>query len=424
MNAQSNGTRLFGFRVSSLAIALVLLAPVVEAQEGLKLDLQVWDLAVKNLNTGPSPYSYGSSGNVFVGAEGDLETLAGIPGASFNLQYVFFPFMHGEGQPAQEHWPGRAGSYFAGAILHNDIDSGYLARFTWNQRFLADRLELVAGRSNAYQHFYLSNCANVTTCNDPIIDTASGILPYPYGSWGLYGRYHFGATSYLHSGVFESNPQDYFDHTKGFDWDPSDASGVSWLAGVGAQADFTQDPYAYHYELNGFHYTGDQINPMDGRLRKGSDGLLFKFRHTLSREGVGAVPERGWQVFGSWSWPRGDWQPFSYFAEVGLTRLGPFGRPQDQLNVKASYLRVGAKQAEWQEQARLQATGRDERTRRGVSRIEVNTHLQLTQNLALEPSVQYIFNPDNFYNPCAPVSGNGALVALQAMYNLGAALGL
>jgi porin len=117
-------------------------------------------------------------------------------------------------------------------------------------------------------------------------------------------------------------------------------------------------------------------------------------------------------------------QPFSHFAEVGVTRLGPFGRPQDTLNLKASYLRLGARQAAWQEHARLLATGRDERTRRGVSRIELNTHWQVTRNLALEPSVQYIFNPDNFYNPSAPVSGDGAVIALEVMYNLGSALGL
>ncbi|WP_409315039.1 carbohydrate porin [Pseudomonas putida] len=424
MNAQPSGTWVPGVRVTALSIALTAFACAAHAQEAIKLDLQVWNLSVKNLDTGPDTYHYANSGNVFAGVEGDLDALANIAGASFSLQYVFFPFMRGEGQPAQDSWQGKAGSFFAGAPMHNDIDTGYLARFTWNQRLLQDRLELAVGRSNARQHFYMANCENVITCNDPVIDNSTGILPYPYGSWGGYTRYRFDSVYYLHSGVFESNPQHYFKRTKGFDWDPGDASGVTWLAGVGAKANFTQAPYAYHYELNGFHNTGEQIDPMDGRLRRGSDGLLFKFRQTLAREGEAAVPERGWQVFGAWSWSADDMQPFSHFAEVGVTRLGPFGRPQDTLNLKASYLRLGARQAAWQEHARLLATGRDERTRRGVSRIELNTHWQVTRNLALEPSVQYIFNPDNFYNPSAPVSGDGAVIALEVMYNLGSALGL
>lgn len=90
--------------------------------------------------------------------------------------------------------------------MHNDIDTGYLARFTWNQRLLQDRLELAVGRSNARQHFYMANCENVITCNDPVIDNSTGILPYPYGSWGGYTRYRFDSGYYLHSGVFESNP--------------------------------------------------------------------------------------------------------------------------------------------------------------------------------------------------------------------------
>lgn len=424
MNAQPSGTCVPGIYLTALAVALFAHSTGAPAQEAIKLDLQVWNLSVKNLGTGPDPYHYGNSGNVFAGVEGDLQTLANIAGASFTLQYVFFPWMRGEGQPAQESWQGKAGSYFAGAPMHNDIDAGYLARFTWNQRLLQDQLELAVGRSNARQHFYMANCANVITCNDPVIDNSTGVLPYPYGSWGLYGRYRLGSAAYVHSGVFESNPQHYFKHTKGFDWDPGDASGVSWLTGVGAREDFSQNRYAYQLELNAFHNTGEQIDPLNGRLRRGSDGLLFKFRHTLAREGEAAVPERGWQWFGGWSWSADDMQPFSHFVELGLTRLGPFGRPQDTLNLKASYLRLGARQAAWQEQARLQATGRDERTRRGVSRVELNTHWQLTRDLAIEPSVQYIFNPDNFYNPGAAVSGDGAVVALEVMYNLGSALGL
>ena len=155
MNAQPSGTWVPGVRVTALSIVLTALAGGAHAEQAVKLDLQVWNLSVKNLDTGPSPYHYGNSGNVFAGVEGDLHALANIPGASFSLQYVFFPFMRGEGQPAQDNWQGKAGSYFAGAPMHNDIDNGYLARFTWNQRLLHDRLELAVGRTNARQHFYI-----------------------------------------------------------------------------------------------------------------------------------------------------------------------------------------------------------------------------------------------------------------------------
>lgn len=416
------------FRVKclpALALAFASNAALADAPaEAFTYNLQVWDLAVKNLDTGPDPHHFGNSGNVFAGVDADLQQLTDLQGASVSLLYVFFPWMHGDAEPSRRGWQSRAGSYFAGAPFHNDIDSGYLARLTWNQRLLDDRLQLVAGRSNARQHFYLANCNSVVTCNDPILDNSTGVLPYPYGSWGAYGRYRFTQASYLHAGVFESNAQHYFDKRKGVDWDPGDASGVSVLAGIGSTADFTQAPYAYQYELNGFYNSARQTDPLSGRERRGSSGVMLKFRQTLAREGASGVPDKAWQWFGAWSWSADDMQPFEHFAEVGLTRLGAFGRPQDSVNLKVSYLRLGAHQARWQEQARLAATGEDSRTRRNVSRVELNAHWQLTRNLALEPSVQYIFNPDNFYDPAAPANRDGAMVALQVMYDLGAALGL
>jgi len=432
MTAKQGSTRVPGFCLNTLTALIIattstaVLATQAPAAEAIKLNLQVWNLSIKNLNTGPQPYSYGNSGNVFAGAEVDMNQLAGLQGASLSMQYVFFPWMRGEGQPAQDSWQGKAGSFFAGAPLHNDIDSGYLARFTWNQAFFDERLELVIGRSNAKQHFYMANCGNVVTCNDPIIDNSTGILPFPYGSWALYSRFHLEQGRYLHAGAFESNPAHYFKQRKGFDWDPGDASGVSTVLGVGVERDFAQTPYAYHYELNGFYNSAQQIDPLDGSQRRGSSGALFKFRQTVAREGEGegGRPTGAWQTFGSWSWSADPRQPFEHFLEAGVTRLGLGGRLENSVNLKASYLRLGQHQARWQEQARLAATGQEERTHRGVSRIELNSHWQITRNLALEPSVQYIFNPDNFYNPQAPVSSNGAVIALEVMYDVGSALGL
>ncbi|HEQ0016926.1 TPA: carbohydrate porin, partial [Pseudomonas aeruginosa] len=46
-------------------------------------------------------------------------------------------------------------------------------------------------------------------------------------------------------------------------------------------------------------------------------------------------------------------------------------------------------------------------------------------HIALEPSVQYIFNPDNYYNPGArELSGDGFVVGLQLMVDMGSLLGL
>ncbi|MBD9604356.1 porin [Pseudomonas sp. PvR086] len=392
----------------------------------VKAHLIVTDLMLENLNTGPRPHTFANAGAIFAGADFDMSKLMGLPGGTFQFEYTFFPWMRNEGQPTAGAWQGATGSALGGAPMHNDIDKGYLSKFEYRQMLLDNHLELDVGRSNAKQHFYMMNCENWVTCNDPIIENTTGILPYPYGSWGGYSRYSFDNGQYIHAGAFESNPAHYIKRTKGWNWDPGDASGITWLAGVGAQKSFAQTPLAYHYELNGFYNTSEQTDILDGSTRRGSSGLIYRFMQTLSREGGSSAgnPDKAWQVFGAWTWSADDLQPFEHFVEAGITRVGPFGRPQDSVSLKASYLRLGDKQVQYQHDQRLLATGVDQGMSKGESRVELNMVWQATPYLALQPSVQYVFNPSNFYNPQAEVSSDGAVVGLQIVYNLGAQLGL
>lgn len=391
-----------------------------------KAHLIVSDLMLENLNTGPRPHTFANAGVIFAGADVDMSKLLGLTGGTFQFEYTFFPWMRNEGQPTGNAWQGATGSALGGAPMHNDIDNGYLSKFEYRQMLLDDHLEVDVGRSNAKQHFYMMNCANWVTCNDPIIENTTGILPYPYGSWGGYTRYSFDNGHYVHAGAFESNPADYLKHTKGWNWNADDANGITWLGGVGTQKSFEQDPLAYHYELNGYYNTAQQTDVLDGSTRRGSSGLILRFMQTLSREGAHATgaPDKAWQVFGAWTWSADDLQPFRHFVEAGITRVGPFGRPQDSVSVKASYLRLGDKQVQYQHDQRLLATGLDQGMAKAESRVELNMVWQATPYLAFQPSVQYVFNPSNFYNPQAEVSNNGAVVGLQVVYDLGAQIGL
>ena len=130
-------------------------------------------------------------------------------------------------------------------------------------------------------------------------------------------------------------------------------------------------------------------------------------------------------MFGSLSAAADDKQPFSHFAEAGLTYLAPFDRPQDKLNVKASYLRVNPHQLAFQQRLRTDNNGNPRLGERDVYALEANAHVALSRNLSIEPSVQYLINPDNFYNPGArELSGNGFVVGLQVMLDVGSLLGL
>lgn len=66
---------------------------------------------------------------------------------------------------------------------------------------LGGRLDSHLGRTNARRYFLIYNCETVVTCNDPIIDASTGILPPPYGAWGGYLKYRATPTLYLHAGA-------------------------------------------------------------------------------------------------------------------------------------------------------------------------------------------------------------------------------
>lgn len=396
---------------------------------GITPHLSLWSLWVGNPSTGPREGSHAVTNNIFSGADFDLERILSIPDAAFHLEYTFFPGNQNVGQPTGPAYAGAAGSYFGGSPARNDISSGYLSQFSYEQDYFDGRLKAVVGRTNARRYFFENNCSSVVACNDPIWDNATGSLPPPYASWGAFGQLQIGNHKSLKLGVFESDPGQYLDEGHGFDWNPSDSAGESILAAIGHETTFSEEAYPGRYELIGFYNTSDQYDPRTGeRDESGTAGVMFKFRQALWRPDGGTRgikdPE-SLLVFGSIEAAPGDNQPYQGFVETGLTYLNPFDRPTDMANIKVSYARLGSRQLEAQRDARMANGGSADTGSRNVYRIETNYHLGLPGYIFLEPSVQYVINPSNFYNPSARhLNDDGLVVALQFGINLGKAMGL
>ncbi len=262
-------------------------------RHGVKTHAQFWSLSLKNLDTGPRQHSFGNSGDLFLGADLDLATLAGLDGASLHIEETLFILDRGTGQPTGPSWQGAVGSYFGGAPLHNDIGANQLSLLTWQQQWLGGRLDSHLGRTNARRYFLIYNCETVVTCNDPIIDASTGILPPPYGAWGGYLKYRATPTLYLHAGAFESNPVDYLKKRHGLDFGTDDASGTSLLLGIGDKREESLDPYRSHYELNAYLNTANQVDPLTGASDHGSAGGFFKFQQLFWRADGGRSIRRG-----------------------------------------------------------------------------------------------------------------------------------
>lgn len=386
------------------------------ADYGIQSHVLITNISMKNLDTGPRPHSFGNSGNLYVGADIDLGTLSGLDGAAVHFEQTVFILDKGTGQPTAGEWQGAAGTYFAGAPLHNDITSTQLSLLTYEQKWFDGQLDMHIGRTNGRRYFYIYNCETGVTCNDPILEASSGMLPPPFGAWGGYLKYQVNPSLYVHGGAFESNPVDYLKKRKGLDFSTDDASGTTFLLGIGSKPgdDNTQ------YELNAYFNSSKQVDPLTGESEHGTAGGFFKFRQTLWRDGL-----QGLQAFGSLSAAADEKQAFSHFVEAGVTYLAPFDRPQDKLNVKASYVQVNSHQLQFQQRLRTAAGGDPEMGERNVYALEANGHFALTRHLAIEPSIQYLINPDNFYNPGAPqLSNNGFVIGLGLTFDAGGALGL
>lgn len=386
------------------------------ASYGVRPHVEFWSLSMKNFDTGPRQNSFGNSGDLYLGADFDLMTLPNLDDATFHFEETLFILDNGTGQPTSRNWQGAAGTYFAGAPLHNDIAANQLSLFTFEQKMLDGRLDLHLGRTNARRYFYIYNCETVVTCTDPILDASTGVLPPPFGAWGGYVKYQVNPSLYVHAGAFESNPVDYLKKRKGLDFSTDDASGTSFLVGIGSKPgdDNTQ------YEINAYFNSSKQTDPLTGTSDHGTAGAFFKFRQTLWR-----ADGQGLQMFGSISAAADSKQPFNHFAEAGLTYLAPFNRQQDKLNFKTSYMRVNPHQLEFQQRQRINNFGDPHSGDPDIYALEANGHFALTRNLAIEPSIQYLINPDNYYNPGArELSSNGFVVGLQVMLDVGSMLGL
>lgn len=77
---------------------------------GIRPHVQFWSLSMNNLDTGPREHSFGNSGDLFVGADFDLDTLAGLEGAAVHFEETFFILDTATGQPTSRNWQGAAGA--------------------------------------------------------------------------------------------------------------------------------------------------------------------------------------------------------------------------------------------------------------------------------------------------------------------------
>jgi len=370
------------------------------ADEGITLSLSYTGEAATNVSGGVRKDA-AYAGQVYVGADLDMDRIAGIAGASIHAAVT-----------------NRHGQNLAATAIGNNTSvqeiygtqNTHLAILTWEQKLLGGALDIEAGRSQANIHFLNSplycNFQSNSACGNPtFVFKNSNFTYFPASSWMAHAKLNLTPKVWLHAGVYEVNPDRKRATDDGFNLSTKNATGVivPWELGYGT--DFTNDRLPRHYILGGWFDRGDYADPLrddqggiaavTGRAaatRHGRSGIYFRFDQMLTRPDP--MSQRGLSLFGVAMTNLSGRVEESRYLELGLVQTGTFaGRDRDTLGFVVNDQRFSDLAMQRMRSARVFAGGTD-----GIARhqymMELAYGAQVGPAIRLSPNVQYIVHPD------------------------------
>jgi len=405
---------------------------------GIKLSLVNWNIYANNVSVGPRQGESSLSTNIAAGMDLDTSKRLGIPGGTFHLKYIFFPANQNVDATASDGgYFGAAGCYYAGTN-QSDISSGYLSEFSYEQNLFDDKVAVKVGRFSAGVEFYHKGTLDSILKNDcvePVYENASGTLPPPYGSWAGMVTVHATDSVYFKAGAFQLDINQYLEEGNGFDWDFDNSVSESYNLEIGYETTYAQKKYPEHYWLTLFRSTYE-LTSADGSgdTDDGTSGVMLSGRKTVWRADGGAsdspFPE-ALILFGSLSTLIDPdsvlsfaQRPFQQAAEVGLSYVGPFGRPGDIFSIAFSAAKLSDRYYDFIKEKVPDAE-------QMTYAIRLRYFASLPHGFFIEPGCAYMINPDDtanaygYYRSSATQQlDDGWMVRLMFGWNIGQALGL
>lgn len=386
------------------------------ADEGVTLALNYTGEAAGNVSGGLRRAS-AYTGQVYMGADFDMDRIAGIGGGTVHFAVT-----------------NRHGKSLSGIAIGNNTSvqevwgtqNTHLAILTWEQKLLDGRLDIEAGRSQANIHFLNSplycNFQTNSACGNPtFVFKNSNFTYFPASSWMIHARANFTPQWFLHVGAYEVNPDRKQADDNGFSFSTRNATGVvvPWEAGYADDAGKTRLPG--HYILGGWFDRGDYADPLrdanggiailTGRspaTLHGRSGLYFRFDQMLTRPDPRS--KRGLTLFGVAMANLSGRVEESHYLELGLLQTGTFkGRDADTLGFLINDQQFSDLAVERMRAARM-AGGGDGNIRRHQYMMELAYGAQLNAAMRISPNIQYIVNPDQTGAPFRPRDIGNALV--------------
>lgn len=370
------------------------------AGQGVTLSLGYTGEAAANLSGGLRREA-AHAGQVYVGADFDLDHMLGIGGGTL---HVAVTNRHGRNLAAMA-----IGNNTSVQEIYGTQNT-HLAILTWQQTFLDGRLDVEAGRSQANIHFlnsplYCHFQTNSACGNPTFVFKNSNFTYFPASSWMAHAKLHVTPKVMLHAGVYEVNPDRKRADDHGFNFSTKNATGVivPWELSYGS--DFTNDRLPRHYIVGGWFDRGDYTDPLrdeDGGIailtgrpaatRHGRSGLYVRFDQMLTRPDPAS--ERGLSLFGVAMTNLSGRVEESRYLGIGIVQTGTFaGRDKDVIGFAINDQRFSDLAMRRMNAARVAAGGRAD-IRRHQYMMELTYGMQVSAAIRLSPNVQYILHPD------------------------------
>ena len=371
--------------------------------------------------TGGRKTGVNTGGENTLGADLDLKTMFGIPGAAIHIS-------------TDERW-GQNPARFAGSSVFNTANygpnDGYrLGELSWDQDLFNDHVRILVGRiadnidfasndQGIYCQFLFSTCGQI---NAWYFNNANP--SYPVANWGGRITLKPSLTTYIRAGAYQETTIEGAPNHLGWpgeSWDFGHNKGVFIPVEIGYKTNFDQSPFPTGFDAGGYYdsskFTPFLARPLEtarGRSAVYIQGSQMVFRPDMSSH-------RGITAFAEVLWDTADRGPIADEQVAGITWLGPLlYRPADRFQFSAVHWDFNRSFA----QSFQLATGIP--MARSEWQLEIDYAYQLAPGVTLQPTVAYFINPDGNGLETTPPKRlkNAWVIGAQLAVGLNGAFGL
>lgn len=346
------------------------------------------------------------AGQILLGADFDMATLAGVGGMTIHLDAT------------NRQGRNLAVDHIGNSTSVQEIYGGQntrLARFTVEQSFLDGRLVVEAGRTVANISFLGSDlCQNFqlnAACGNPtFVFRTSSFTWWPVSSWGAHAQAWLTPEIYVHAGAYEVNPNHARNSDNGLTWSTDGATGAVAPFALGYTTTFANDSLPRRYEIGGWYDSASYSDPLhdasgnDAVLsgqpyatRAGRSGVFARFEQMIWRPD--SQSQRGLTLFGVAMTGTSGQLIEDRLLELGFVQRGTFtGRDQDTIGFVVNDQTYSGAALRNLREARAAAGGSGTPPRDQVM-MELSYGIQAAQAVRIQPNVQYVIHPDQFNDP-------------------------